>query len=195
MGQKGETTRQAIRRGAARLFAARGYTAVSMQEICGECGLSKGGLYRHYADKAELFADILKALQTQETSLEKNGMAGGQPAAEILRAYLRRERQEAQAGGGLGLALYEFCLEQKAGAGPRILLEQYRRGEAALLELIRYGQARGEFDLPDPKGAAAAILFLLEGVRMAGEVMPLEPEMWKGIAGQVELLLGVQNDA
>lgn len=194
MGKKGEETRRLIRQNAARLFAAQGYAGVSMQDVCDACGLSKGGLYRHYEDKAQLFADLLKELQGQETGREEEGMAQGRPATEILRAYLAGEAGQAQRGAGLELALYEFCLEQKDGVGPAILLEQYRRGEAALLELIRYGGARGEFRVNDPRGAAAAILFLLEGLRMAGQVMPVAPETWRGVCGQVERLLGVTQD-
>ena len=46
MGIKGEKTKQLICRAAYGLFAKKGYKDVTMQDICMETGLSRGGLYR-----------------------------------------------------------------------------------------------------------------------------------------------------
>ncbi len=191
MGQKGEGTRRRIRQTAADLFAERGYTKVTMQEVCDACGLSKGGLYRHYANKAQLFSEILKELQAQEEEREASGMAEGGSARLLLRAYFAQEKRGSEQGGGLENALYEFCMDEKAGEGPRILQAQYRRGEAALQKLVAYGVERGEFWVQEPREAAAAILFLVEGLRMTGQAMPIGRETWEGVFRQIERMLGV----
>jgi AcrR family transcriptional regulator len=46
---------------AARLFAAEGVDAVSMEEVAREAGVGKGTLYRRYADKGELSAALIDA--------------------------------------------------------------------------------------------------------------------------------------
>ncbi|MEO9176463.1 MAG: helix-turn-helix domain-containing protein, partial [Gaiellales bacterium] len=54
---------------AARLFAAEGVDAVSMEEVAREAGVGKGTLYRRYADKGALSAALIdadaRALQTE----------------------------------------------------------------------------------------------------------------------------------
>jgi AcrR family transcriptional regulator len=54
---------------AARLFAAEGVDAVSMEEVAREAGVGKGTLYRRYADKGELSAALIdsdaRALQVE----------------------------------------------------------------------------------------------------------------------------------
>lgn len=193
MGKKGEAAKEKIRAAAWELFAEKGYTEASMQELCQRCGLSKGGLYRHYADKADVFTDLLRALQAGETAREAQGMAQGSGAGELLAAYLRHTAAELERGGpNVQRALYEFCLEQRAGAGPQLLAQQYERGEAALLVLVEYGVARGEFRVRDARGTVAAILFLVEGLRMAREVMPLPGETLQGALRQIPRLLGME---
>ena len=40
---------------ALRLFAIHGYEAVSVSQIAGELGMTKGALYRHYQNKRDIF--------------------------------------------------------------------------------------------------------------------------------------------
>jgi len=51
--------RQQIRREAARLFAARGFLGVGVDEIGRAVGISGPGLYRHFAGKDAMLADLL----------------------------------------------------------------------------------------------------------------------------------------
>lgn len=39
---------------AARLFASRGYAAVSMQQLATRAGITPGAIYRHFAGKSDL---------------------------------------------------------------------------------------------------------------------------------------------
>ncbi|HEX4511290.1 MAG TPA: TetR/AcrR family transcriptional regulator [Burkholderiaceae bacterium] len=50
--------REAILAHAAELFAQRGYTAASMNEVAAACGVSKAGLYHYVRDKRELLFQI-----------------------------------------------------------------------------------------------------------------------------------------
>lgn len=55
-----QKTREQIRAAAQRLFLQHGYLATSTDAILAEAGISsKETLYRHYASKEELFADVL----------------------------------------------------------------------------------------------------------------------------------------
>lgn len=65
------------------LFAKNGYEAVSVSQIAGALGMTKGALYRHYKNKRDIFLHIVKRMEQQdgeqaeqhevpEESIEKN---------------------------------------------------------------------------------------------------------------------------
>ena len=56
-----ELQREAILARAAELFAERGYTATSMNEVAQACGVSKPSLYHYVRDKHQLLAEIAEA--------------------------------------------------------------------------------------------------------------------------------------
>lgn len=45
------------------LFAKNGYEAVSVSQIAGELGMTKGALYRHYESKRDIFDHIVKRME------------------------------------------------------------------------------------------------------------------------------------
>jgi TetR/AcrR family transcriptional repressor of nem operon len=53
-------TRQKILESARRLFNKKGYAEVSIDEIMENAGLTHGGFYRHFRDKAELYAEAVR---------------------------------------------------------------------------------------------------------------------------------------
>jgi AcrR family transcriptional regulator len=73
---------------AARLFAAEGVDAVSMEEVARAAGVGKGTLYRRYADKGELSAALIDA---DARALQGEVLAGLPSAGEDAGA---RERVE-----------------------------------------------------------------------------------------------------
>lgn len=56
--RKGDETKQTILRAAEQLFCQRGYEAASMQEIVQLSGISKGGIYHHFASKEEIMSQL-----------------------------------------------------------------------------------------------------------------------------------------
>ena len=53
-----ELQRETILARAAELFAQRGYTATSMNEVAEACGVSKPSLYHYVRDKDQLLVEI-----------------------------------------------------------------------------------------------------------------------------------------
>lgn len=53
-------TKENILKTALRLFAIHGYKAVSVSQIAGELGMTKGALYKHYQNKREIFRSIFQ---------------------------------------------------------------------------------------------------------------------------------------
>ena len=57
-----KTTKEDILIVALHLFARDGYEAVSISQIAGELGMTKGALYRHYESKRDIFEHIVKRI-------------------------------------------------------------------------------------------------------------------------------------
>ena len=55
-----QATRKRILESARRLFNAKGFAEVSIDEVMEQAGLSRGGFYRHFRDKAQLYAEAVR---------------------------------------------------------------------------------------------------------------------------------------
>ncbi|HKE75173.1 MAG TPA: helix-turn-helix domain-containing protein, partial [Acidimicrobiales bacterium] len=56
-----EETRERLLDAAARVFELKGYEGATVAQIAREAGVSSGAIYAHYASKADLLADALRA--------------------------------------------------------------------------------------------------------------------------------------
>jgi TetR/AcrR family transcriptional repressor of nem operon len=55
-----QATRKRILESARRLFNANGFAEVSIDEVMEEAGLTRGGFYRHFRDKPQLYAEAVR---------------------------------------------------------------------------------------------------------------------------------------
>lgn len=68
-------TKEQILTTALRLFAKDGYEAVSVSDIAGELGITKGALYKHYKNKRDIFDSIVARMtQSDLKSSQKSGV-------------------------------------------------------------------------------------------------------------------------
>lgn len=58
MTKRGDATRRQLLDAAAAVFTERGYPGATTKEIARRAGVSEGTIYRHYADKRELFGAV-----------------------------------------------------------------------------------------------------------------------------------------
>src|SRR5712691_12453918 len=79
-------TRQKILESARRLFNKKGYAEVSIDEIMENAGLTHGGFYRHFHDKAELYAEAVRWFLCQEAPKPWQQSQRGSSAARKTRA-------------------------------------------------------------------------------------------------------------
>lgn len=84
-------TRQRILESARRLFNSKGFAEVSINEIMDKAGLTHGGFYRHFKDKAELYAEAVQWFLCEEApkpwQRPKPNAARKSRAARIVDAY------------------------------------------------------------------------------------------------------------
>ena len=69
------TRREQILKEAARLFAERGFHGVGVDEIGAAVGISGPGLYRHFAGKDAMLAELL--VRHQRAAADRRHAAGG----------------------------------------------------------------------------------------------------------------------
>ena len=85
---------------ARKLFNRFGFDGVSVQQIMAGAGLTHGGFYRHFASKADLYAEVLGCFFTdpqwnnswEGVHVDLNATDAGR---QIVRAYLSRQHFEA----------------------------------------------------------------------------------------------------
>lgn len=107
------------------MFSARGYEAVSVRDIAGALGMSQAALYKHYANKRDIFDSILRRMEqgdaekSQECSVPAEN--GGACTLDELKAFCRE--------------MFSYWTRDPFAASFRRLLtvEQYRSAEMSRL--------------------------------------------------------------
>lgn len=59
-------TKERIMLASLRLFALRGYEGVSVSDIAGELGITKGALYRHFRNKQDILDSIVRRMEERD---------------------------------------------------------------------------------------------------------------------------------
>lgn len=123
-------TRAAIIDAALRLWVARGYGAVTVDDICAEAGIAKGAFYFHYPSKTDLIVEVATPdAEDAERALDE--------------ALMRRAPIDAMLLTELASALAESCRDT-----PRALV---RHGVAELVAGFDAGSSRAP-DEAGPRG-------------------------------------------
>ena len=180
---------------AERVFLKRGFADTTMQMIASLAGGSKETLYRHFASKEALFAEIVDRRATL--------ISGPQSA-------LARDEEPKAALSELGFGLMRLIMRSdtslllkivvaEASRSPQLARVFYARGPGATLDrltgYLRVATRRGQLDCPQPLLAAKLFigsvvaqhhLHVLIGQPPAG---PSESEMRKHVHAAVMMFL------
>ena len=166
MGVKGEKTKELICEVAKGLFVAKGYKQVTMQEICDATKLSKGGLYRHYKSKEEIFLAVL-----DRSGIGTKEMKEGTTARQTLEAYLEQYRIEMlDTKNSLAFALFEYA----SLGNEEIFLRGMEEDRKRWKQIIENGIATGEFREVDPEVVMDSFLYAYRGICMWRQVLPID---------------------
>lgn len=181
MGDKAEKTREKICQEAYKLFAKKGFKAVTMADVCEKTGLSRGGLYRHYAGTGEIFSEILDKEYSTDDRIERR-----ENAEKILEEMLGEIQEEIlDCESSLSLAIYEY-----ASLGQT---EFFRCIHEAAKErwssLIRYGMETDVFKKVDVDQVVDLILYYYQGLRMWSRILPFDRRTGEHYAQTVRQML------
>jgi AcrR family transcriptional regulator len=136
--------RELIRSAAKKLFAESGLDGTSVREIAQLAGYTTGAIYFHYANKEELYADILRdSLERLFVEVTGSLPANGEPVAKLTAAFRALVHFYDENPRDLDLSLYLMNGARPRGLTPalnkelnsklRLVLDIYRT------ELLRAG--------------------------------------------------------
>lgn len=172
-------TKERILLTALRLFARDGYEAVSVSDIAGALGITKGALYRHYQNKRDIFNSILSRMERRDAEkAEENSVPAG-TVSEMEDAYRAASIDSIIA---FSKAMFRYWTQDEFASQFRRMLtvEQFRSAEMAKLYQqylvsgpIGYvADLLGSLGFPQPERKAVALyapMFLLYSVHDGGD--------------------------
>ncbi len=170
--EHGQQQRKKILRAAVGCFCQRGYHNTSVQDICDEAGLSKGGLYTYFKSKEQILAAVVKEsfIGGLEQAIETAG-AGATALDKLDRvATLVIERlssDDLHAVSSPQLFLEIWAAASKNSRLRALCAEGYERWKAFLTDLLREGQAHRQIKPDvDPRALAAVLVAAFDGLSM-----------------------------
>jgi AcrR family transcriptional regulator len=150
---------------ASRCFAKQGYHATRIDEIAREAGLSKGGVYFHFASKEAIF-DALHDRQ-QQMLREAIESVRTSPLPPALRLFSLAELLTQRIGDSDDRQSFSLTLGEKGLQSPAVrarVVEAYERYLQVAEELIDEGIRSGNFRPLHARSVAQILKYLVDGM-------------------------------
>lgn len=155
-------TRSTIRAEASRLFALKGYAAVSMRELAEAVGMRQGGLYNHFPSKQALLVDLMATHMDnllQALSRVMDGVTGAEPRLETFVKH--HVSYHLDFPDEVFLAYMEIRSLEPDGHAQVIALRD--RYEGILRAIVQDGADQGVFQTPDVAVHTRMLLSMMTG--------------------------------
>ena len=155
---------QRILEAAQACFVRSGFQGASMQEICAECGMSPGALYRYFPSKEAIVAAICEADREDDMTCFgafRNATSALDGLVEGAMAHITHTHKKGSA------ALFaEMRSESNRNATIRDTVDGHKQEIAEMIApLIEGAMERGEIDPPvDPQTLMAVLMSVGEGI-------------------------------
>ena len=156
-------TKAKIRKAALRLFAERGYNAVSMRDLAEAVGMRQGGLYNHFEGKQALLSDLMETHMVGLLEALDTAMADINGTRARLEAFVRHHvAHHLNYPDDVFLAYMEIrSLDSGSRAGVVALRNRY---EHMLRKILEDGCTEGLFRIGDAAVHARLLLAMMTGV-------------------------------
>lgn len=176
--------RRAILDAAATVFLSNGYLGTSMDEIAALARVSKQTVYKHFADKERLFADIVTATVDEIADPNTDEVLKLKDTGELERDLRDFARRQLRAVMSPRLLQLRRLIIGEAARFPQLGRLFYERGPGrtidALATMFEQLASRGALELDDPRLAAAHFNWLVMSIplnqaMLLGENQPATP--------------------
>jgi AcrR family transcriptional regulator len=157
----GHVRRPAILKAAAEVIAERGVIGTRIADVAERAGTSAPGVLYWFATKDELLTEALAFSDDRFYAELNDELAQLDSARDRLRRIVELWPAEGDDEAVLWMELWVRALRDPAVNAARERLDA--RWRAAIAEVIRDGQAAGEFGRVDPEGFALTLGALMDG--------------------------------
>ena len=185
---RGEETRGRILDAAVKKFAIAGYDAASVDEICGEAGVSKGAFYHHFPSKQAVFLALMQGwlaiIDVGMEAVRKETV----PESLVTMTNLL-PGVFAAAENRLPMFL-EFWLQASRDETVwKAIIAPYRHYQEYFLKLINDGMKEGSIKRVDSQVAAQVIVSLAVGLVLQGVLDPHGADWEKTARESMQILM------
>jgi AcrR family transcriptional regulator len=174
-----ERTRVALVAAARQVFATRGFEGASLDEIADAAGYTRGAIYRHFANKEDLFFAVVESidaymLDTFAEQLEEEQLGEADNRVDDNRLTAATWIKVLTGNRDLWALNLEYSLYQyRNPAARRRSAEQRRRHLASVATFIEHYTAAQGITLKAPAETVAAILLITsDGFAQAARIDP-----------------------
>jgi AcrR family transcriptional regulator len=157
----GEVGRAGILTSAARLFSRQGFDSTSISDLAREVGLSKATIYHYFADKNQIYLDLIQTTLKDLCQATEEAVVGRPTATAKFIAYAEAHARffETNRETYIATTLGFGGLQQPLARHQVIAWRD--RHEKNLRAIVSEGIASGEFQAVDPRIASTALLSCL----------------------------------
>ena len=178
MGEKSAQKKKYILDTARKVFVEKGFKSVTMKDIVEACEISRGGLYLYFESTDQILMEVLQMEADETDDVFTEQIAREDTAADILTLFLKEQKKELlQNKDNLTVAVYEYFFAHKPTDKNNMLRRQFDAGVKVIEKLIETGIDSGEFYCENPKGAAAHIMYVLEGLKINAQTFGITEKM------------------
>jgi AcrR family transcriptional regulator len=165
-------TRERLLDAAARVFELKGYEGATVTQIAREAGVTTGAIYAHYASKAELLVDALRAHSNRVTAALFP--SGRRVDATTLLVTLG-SRLQTRDGEETALLAEALLASRRDAELAQVLATALGEREGLMATLLHEAQARGELtgDVSPEVAARFALMLGLGSMLVRALDMPL----------------------
>ena len=167
--EEAEQTRQALLDAALVVFSRDGFAASRLVDIAAEAGVTRGAIYHHFDNKANLYLALLKRAEAEQQAVMDAAIEEGGNIADITSRIMARSFEALARRPAfrhvMALSLFKVADSEELGD----LVEKRRQEAVTLIDAIAgimsQGIAAGVFraDL-NPRTAARAFIAYQQGV-------------------------------
>ena len=186
-------TRSRLLDTAEEVFLREGVTRTSLQRIAEAAGLTRGAIYWHFQDKADLFNAMMErvCLPCEEAcTLEAYAGDAAQALREFARQPLERMLEDERARRVFTIAIHRTEYNDEMRPAFERHLEAMEAFRTQAEAIVRRGQAEGRFAAGlDARTASVAMISLIDGLLSRATSAPSGPDGVRDAFAAIDLFV------
>jgi len=167
--EEAAVTRVTVLKAALTVFSRKGYAAATLDDVATAAKVTRGAIYWHFKDKADLYNTLTEELSARGASVVQAAVSEGGTLIEILRRVFVRQcaliEDDKEARAVMELALFKTGLDPELQTGRKKQIDAGNALIAGIADAMKMGISQGILrDDMDPTDMARAFIAFENGV-------------------------------